>query len=372
VCDAKESSKAQYASNLRSIETMLGKSLITASQRDVIELAKALRKMKSGAQYAKIAGMFYRKAKRPELVELLRLKQRVTRLRPEDLLSPSEIQSMIDASPSMRDKALVACLWECGVRVSELLAVNLADVRERPSPENGGRKVYVLWFGTVKERGAEHEGFVIESAPLLEKWLKAYPFQKRADLPLFPSFSGARMHRRAALDIVKKLGRRAGLQKRVHPHLFRHSRATWSLATGMSESQVKVLLGWTSGSTMLSRYSHLTSRDAYKGLLGALGMQPEHVDVQKLSFEDDDLKPVVPLTMPKGTKKRDAAVDAEVNQLRGIAAKMQESMRIMEARLLEVKPDDVRNAEILREMAKDPAIASALEKVREAWKPATK
>jgi integrase len=332
VCDAKESSKAQYASNLRSIETMLGKSLITASQRDVIELAKALRKMKSGAQYAKIAGMFYRKAKRPELVELLRLKQRVTRLRPEDLLSPSEIQSMIDASPSMRDKALVACLWECGVRVSELLAVNLADVRERPSPENGGRKVYVLWFGTVKERGAEHEGFVIETAPLLEKWLKAYPFQKRADLPLFPSFSGARMHRRAALDIVKKLGRRAGLQKRVHPHLFRHSRATWSLANGMSESQVKVLLGWTSGSTMLSRYSHLTSRDAYKGLLGALGMQPEHVDVQK----------------------------------------MQESMRIMEARLLEVKPDDVRNAEILREMAKDPAIASALEKVREAWKPATK
>lgn len=301
--DAKESSKTQYRIELATMETILGKPLVDASQRDVIRLAMELRKRTAGYQYAKVGRMFYRRAKRDDLRELLVLRQRTKKIRPADLLTPKEVQMMIDVAEMMRDKILVALLWECGVRVSELLAVTLGDVKVRTSPTNGGRKIYVLWFGVVKETGEEHEGYVIESAPLMEKWLKAYPFAKSANAPLIPSYRGNRLRARDSLVIVKGLARKAGIPKRVYNHLFRHSRATWALASGMTEAQVKVLYGWAPGSTMLSRYNHLTSKQAYGGLLKAEGLEAEKVDVERLRFDDEDLKPAVPtLVPPKGAK----------------------------------------------------------------------
>ncbi len=305
--DAKETSKRQYRTELLSMERMMGKPLFEASQRDVIALGKQLRKMSAGPQYAKIAKMLYRKARRKDLVELLALKQRTKKLKPADLLTPKDVQAMVDAAESMRDKCLVACLWECGVRVSELLSLDLGDVKVRASPANGGRKIYVFWFGQVKETGEEHEGYVIEAAPVLEKWLKAYPFERTPNAPLFPSYKGKRLLRRDSLNVVKRLASRAGLEKRVYNHLFRHSRATWALASGMTDAQVKVLYGWAPGSTMLSRYSHLTSKQAYGGLLRSLGLEAEKVEVERLSFDDEDLKPVVPMVVPRGAKRAESS-----------------------------------------------------------------
>jgi integrase len=296
--DAGATSKRQYAVALRSMERMMGKSMIEASQRDAIALAKALRAKAGGPQYACIARMFYRKARREDMVELLELKQRVKRLKRDDLLSPKDVQAIVDVAESMRDKIFVALLWELGVRVSELLSVDLSGVKVRRSPANGDKKIYVLWFGQVKETGAEHEGFVIEAAPLLEKWLMAYPFAKTADAPLIPTQRGGRLSRRDGLIIIKRLAIRAGISKRVYCHLFRHSRTTWALASGMTEAQVKALYGWTAGSTMLSRYSHLTSKDAYKGLLRAQGLEPEKVEVEHLAFDNDDLRPAIPVLPP--------------------------------------------------------------------------
>ncbi len=326
ISDAGETSKVQYRTALASMERTIGKPLIEASARDVITLAKALRKKAGGPQYATIARMYYRKAGRQDLMKLLELKQRVKKIRRDDLLTPKDVQAMIDVAESMRDKVLVALLWESGVRVSELLAVDLADVKVKTSPENGNRKVFVIWFGHVKKTGEEHEGYAIEAAPLLEKWLRAYPFVKTADAPLFPSCRGKRISRTDSLVIIKRLAAKAGItdqknpnSKRIYNHLFRHSRTTWALASGMTEAQVKALYGWTPGSTMLSRYSHLTSKDAYKGLLRAQGLEPEKVDVERLSFDNDDLRPAVPV-MPPSTQRWESM--EAVDQARLIAESM--------------------------------------------------
>jgi hypothetical protein len=53
---------------------------------------------------------------------------------------------------------------------------------------------------------------------------------------------------------------------------------------------------------MLSRYSHLTSKDAKSGLLQTLGLEPEKVAFEQLSFDDDRLAPAIPMVRPPAAK----------------------------------------------------------------------
>lgn len=291
------SSLETYERQLGQAEAWLGKPLSSATERDLIILKKRLRAMPSGPQYARLLRMFYKAAKREDLRELVVLKQRLKKLRPDDLLTVQEVQAMIDATAPLRDRALLGVLWETGVRVSEIMALDLADVRGTDSPANGGRKVYRLWFKKTKVAGEEHSGYVLESAPVLEAWLKAHP-DPRPEAPLFPAWGGAHLTRHGGYGIVTRAARHAGIAKRIYPHIFRHSRATFLLANGMTDAQVKALLGWVPGSMMLNRYAHLTSKDAYGGLLKAMGLEPEKVDLGKLEFKEESLKPVVPMNAP--------------------------------------------------------------------------
>jgi hypothetical protein len=213
----------------------------------------------------------------------------------------SEVQQLIDAAHSARDKALIALLWETGVRIHELLAVDLQHVQVRDSPENGGRKIYVVWFGKAKVRGEEHQGFVIETAPVLTAWLKSHP-SPHGDSPLFVRWDGGRLADDGARAVLEKAVHRAGLTKRIHPHLFRHSRATHLLRLGVPQLQVQRLLGWK-GPQMLQRYAHLADSDSYLAVLKAEGLAaPAEMDLGKLAFADQDLQPIVPLNAPPGVR----------------------------------------------------------------------
>lgn len=203
------------------------------------------------------------------------------RIGPDDILTPKEIGDILMAATSLRDKAFLAALWETGVRKSELTALKLKNVKRTGDH-------YTIWFPVVKITGEEHEGFILEGVRVMELWL-AYLKAKGWDGPecwLFPTWRGNRIDTSSAWRIAKRTARRAGITKRVTAHLFRHSRATHLLRIGVSESQVKALLGWKQGSPMLGRYSHLTSRAAKNGLLKALGMEPEKVEVESVSYED--------------------------------------------------------------------------------------
>lgn len=299
---ASNDSIAQYRYHLTLMERRLGKPLIRASERDLVNLMKGLRQQKSGPHFARLLSMFYKSAGRADRVAVCKLKQRVRKLRAEEILTVADVQRLVEACDSSRDRALIGCLWDTGVRISELLALDLGNVRETAATNgNGSRTVFHLSFHKVKVPGEEHIGYVIESAPILSAWLKAHP-DKRPDAPLFPAYTGTRWSRKAAHFAVRQAARKAGMAKHVHPHLFRHSRATFLLANGMSEANVKNLLGWAPGSIMLSRYSHLTNRDAYAALLRSEGYDvPEALDLGRLTFDEDKLRPVVPMVPPPGT-----------------------------------------------------------------------
>src|SRR2546428_6137519 len=226
---ASASARGTYERQMKQLEGWLGKRLGDATAHDIERLKSKLRDMTSGPQYARLGRMFYKAADREDLRKLLVMKQRMRRLKPSDILSPKEVHGMIDACTSNRDRALLACLWDSGVRIHELLAVNLADIREQASPANGGRKLFVMWFGKTKVGGEEHEGYVIGSAPALDAWLKAHP-DKRADAALFPSWSGGRPTESRAPRGVQRAAQRAGRAERGTEHPLPHSRAPNLLA----------------------------------------------------------------------------------------------------------------------------------------------
>jgi hypothetical protein len=82
-----------------------------------------------------------------------------------------------------------------------------------------------------------------------------------------------------------RLASEAGVNKRINPHLFRHSRAT-SLANKLTEAQMKEFFGWVQGSDMAVVYVHLSGRDVDHAILDAYSKNAEEKRVcdGKVSF----------------------------------------------------------------------------------------
>jgi integrase len=191
-----------------------------------------------------------------------------------EILTPAEVARMEDAARNTRDKLLIACLWQTGCRASELLQLRTDDLVERGrhrflrllSPDLGGgakgdreRLVPVPHLYTRLRRYADRERPDVDSDRL---WLSLRRAPRGDFVPL--ELSGLE-------QVVKALALDAGVRKRVHPHLFRHSAVTHWLRRGMSPLQVANIVGHSSLTMIQQVYAHLDSEDAYAALAKVLG-----------------------------------------------------------------------------------------------------
>jgi hypothetical protein len=80
---------------------------------------------------------------------------------------------------------------------------------------------------------------------------------------------------------IRRLAKRAGIGKHVHPHIFRHSRITHLLQQGMNETAVKMMMWGSVNSDMFQAYAHLTGADVDKAVLELHGI------MQKKTKEKD-------------------------------------------------------------------------------------
>ncbi|MGC8567488.1 MAG: hypothetical protein ACP5M8_07580, partial [Caldisphaera sp.] len=79
--------------------------------------------------------------------------------------------------------------------------------------------------------------------------------------------------------MLKEVAVKAGIQKRIYPHLFRHSRASY-YANKLTEQQLKAFFGWTGGSQMAATYVHLSGRDIDNAVLQANGMSTNNSTIE--------------------------------------------------------------------------------------------
>lgn len=188
----------------------------------------------------------------PERIELAKVSERSL-----DLISSEELKRLIEAPDgddlkSLRDKAILEMLFSTGLRVSELCAqsrdINLKI--DELSVRGKGEKVRVV--------------FISDEA---KKALKVY-LDKRKDIDdsLFVQLGrnsgdkdSLRLTPRSVERIIKHYAIKAGISKKVTPHIIRHSFATDLLQNGADLRSVQVLLGHADISTT-QVYTHVTDR----------------------------------------------------------------------------------------------------------------
>jgi integrase len=184
-----------------------------------------------------------------------------------DVLSRDEIQQMENVAKTERDKLLVRVLADCGVRLGELLSLRVEDLRE---PR---RNEFVL---RVKGKGDKER--LVPVNPAVYRRLRRYIAGRQAEGrdPVFaalrkgPDGRYSPVAKSGVEQAIRLLGKEAGLEKRVHPHLFRHSFATEWLRKGGNIVSLQRILGHADLGMITSVYSHLSTSDDYAAMLSVL------------------------------------------------------------------------------------------------------
>ncbi len=155
-----------------------------------------------------------------------------------------------------RDRAMLELLYASGMRVSELISLNIGDI-----DIDGG---FVRCFG----KGSKERMIPIyrQAALIVDEYLKdARPHIVRSDTEkaMFLNRRGERLTRQGFWQILKGYARAAGLDDAITPHTLRHSFATHLLNGGADLRSVQELLGHANISTT-QVYTHLTSEHVRK------------------------------------------------------------------------------------------------------------
>lgn len=190
------------------------------------------------------------------------------RKRALDTLSRDEIQAMEDAASTERDKLVVRVLADTGMRLGELLSLRASDVRSE-----GGRHV-------IKVLGKGDRERLIPIQPALARRLRRFADRPRQDSTSDKLFLTLRRSRdtgqlgplkeSAVEQMIRNLAEVAGIEKRVYPHLLRHSFATDYLRRGGNPILLQQILGHSSLAMITQTYQHLTFSDAHHELMRLL------------------------------------------------------------------------------------------------------
>ena len=173
-----------------------------------------------------------------------------------EVLSYPEIQKMIDSIDlslpnGHRNKAMIEVMYGCGLRVSELISLQISDIYK----EDGFLRI----FG----KGSKERLVPIGDSSL--KILYQYIDGARLHITPKPKFTdtvflnsrGTGLTRQTVFLLVKELAERNGISKSISPHTFRHSFATHLLEGGANLLAVQQMLGHASVSTT-EIYTHIS------------------------------------------------------------------------------------------------------------------
>jgi site-specific recombinase XerD len=162
------------------------------------------------------------------------------------VLNEEEVKGIIKVTPNLKHKALLSTLYSTGVRISELLNMELKHIdAER-------KRVFIPNSKGGKDR------YTIISSKVIEV-LRAYYKREKPKKLLFEGPTGLAYSASSVRKIILKSCKAAGVRKNVSAHTFRHSFATHLLDNGTDLRYIQVLLGHGSSKTT-ERYTYVSDR----------------------------------------------------------------------------------------------------------------
>ena len=176
-----------------------------------------------------------------------------------EILTPEEVLALLE-SPSLdhylglRDRAMMELLYSSGLKVSELLGLDVEDL------------FLELEFLKVRSKRERMVPITIKAVQVLQKYLTEAR-ENRLLVPndpcLFPGRNGTRMTRVGFWAMIKKHAKRSGINSHINPRILRHSFAVHLLQNGIDLSDIKELFGYVSLDATL-QYAHINRPDFVK------------------------------------------------------------------------------------------------------------
>jgi integrase/recombinase XerD len=175
-----------------------------------------------------------------------------------DLLSAGEVELLMRrcsrrAPTGVRNRALIAVLWRCGLRLGEALALAPKDF----DPDAG---TLVVQRGKGGKRRVV--GVDAGTAALVGRWLEVRRRRGIAGGPLFCTLAGRPMDQSYVRHLLPRLARRAGVERRVHAHGLRHAFAVDLARSGAPIFVVRDALGHSSVATTQVYLSRVGAHEA--------------------------------------------------------------------------------------------------------------
>lgn len=198
---------------------------------------------------------------------------------PEDILTKEEILKMVSSTDNFRDKALIFSLYESGCRKGEWMNIRLKNI----DLDKYGAVVVVS--GKTGYRRVR----LIDSVPDLTNWLNQHPNKDDPNSPLWVNLRAYKdrpMGFNGLLKIILNASKRAGIRKKINPHLFRHSRLTHLAGSGFTEAELRIIAGWSASSKMPRVYIHLSGADVDRKMLEKAGV------LEQKTRQKDSTKPI--------------------------------------------------------------------------------
>jgi len=176
---------------------------------------------------------------------------------------------------NIRDKAMWAVEYEAGIRIGEFCSLKLKHVFR-------DTKGFLI---SVDGKTGARKVRLHTSQVELAAWINTHPLKDNPEAPLWITLDSKfkRMKPDAVRRQLGKTKKRAGITKRIFPHLFRHSEIT-RLVLKVPDLAMKARHGLSANSKMLSRYSHLNQDDLDDCYLDAIGAKVPEVKEQDRSI----------------------------------------------------------------------------------------
>ena len=176
-----------------------------------------------------------------------------------DTLSFDDVDKIINAIDvsndlGKRNKCMIEVLYGCGLRVSELIDLKISNINFK--------ELYLKVEG--KGDKTRYVPLAKFTAKLIKEYISEvrskYKINKKCEDILFLNSRGSAMSRVIVFIIIKELTEKAGINKKISPHTFRHSFATHLLQNGADLRYIQEMLGHSSITTT-EIYTHLKNEE---------------------------------------------------------------------------------------------------------------
>ncbi len=178
-------------------------------------------------------------------------------------LDKEEIEQILNnvniESPSgFRNRAILELLWATGMRISELSGLNFGDLNLEHNEikvfGKGSKERIVL----ISERAKQYlERYIHTARRLVAKDFPPPPQEENS--PVFINNTGYRLNPKTIRNVINSIVEKISLPKKVTPHMFRHSFATYLIENGADLRVVQELLGHASISNT-QIYTHISTK----------------------------------------------------------------------------------------------------------------